>query len=96
VIASFSAIGAIRHQVRGSLRYRSWDRTSSGSLLLSSTGRVTSQASTPGGNTYSQTHVWLNGIPAIFKISMYGTAMARNVASWPTGRGIGSRKSYSL
>jgi hypothetical protein len=38
--------------------------------LLSSTGRVTSQASTPGGSTYSQTHVWLNGIPAIVKISM--------------------------
>ncbi|HYB15156.1 MAG TPA: hypothetical protein VEF71_06765 [Streptosporangiaceae bacterium] len=48
-MSSFSANGAIRHQVRGSARYLSWELTSSGSLLLSTTGRVVSQVSTPGG-----------------------------------------------
>ena len=49
--SSFSANGAIRHQVRGSDRYRSCEPTSSGSLLFSMTGRVVSQVSTPGGST---------------------------------------------
>ena len=37
-ISSFSANGAIRHQVRGSATYRSCELTSSGSRLLSMTG----------------------------------------------------------
>ena len=49
--SSFSANGAIRHQVRGSDRYRSCEPTSSGSRLFSMTGRVVSQVSTPGGST---------------------------------------------
>jgi hypothetical protein len=50
-MSSFSATGAIRHQVRGSAMYRSCELTSSGNLLLSMTGRVVSQVSTPGGST---------------------------------------------
>ena len=50
-ISSFSANGAIRHQVRGSAMYRSCDPTSSGSRLLSMTGLVVSQVRTPGGST---------------------------------------------
>src|SRR6202030_1967181 len=42
-ISSFSANGAIRHQVRGSAMYRSCDPTSSGSRLLSITGRGVGQ-----------------------------------------------------
>ena len=49
--SSFSAKGAIRHQIRGSDRYRSCELTSSGSRLFSMTGRVVSQVSTPGGST---------------------------------------------
>ncbi len=30
------------------------------------------------------------------RMSVLGTAIARNAAIWPTGSGIGSRKSYSL
>jgi hypothetical protein len=48
-ISSFSANGAIRHQVRGSAMYRSCELTSSGNRLLSMTGLVVSQVSTPGG-----------------------------------------------
>ena len=50
-ISSFSANGAIRHQVRGSAMYRSCELTSSGNRLLSMTGLVHSQVSTPGGRT---------------------------------------------
>ncbi len=50
-ISSFSANGAIRHQVRGSATYRSCELTSSGNRLLSMTGLVHSQVSTPGGRT---------------------------------------------
>ena len=50
-ISSFSANGAIRHQVRGSATYRNCELTSSGSRLLSMTGLVVSQVSTPGGST---------------------------------------------
>ncbi len=50
-ISSFSANGAIRHQVRGSATYRSCELTSSGNRLLSMTGLVHSQVSTPGGST---------------------------------------------
>jgi len=62
-ISFFSANGASRHQVRGSSTYRAWDRISSGSRLPSSTGLVVSQASTPGGSTYTHSSVWLNGRP---------------------------------
>ncbi len=48
-ISSFSANGAIRHQVRGSAMYRTCELTSSGNRLLSMTGLVHSQVSTPGG-----------------------------------------------
>jgi hypothetical protein len=48
---SFSANGAIRHQVRGSEMYRRCELTSSGSRLFSMTGRVVSQVSSPGGST---------------------------------------------
>jgi hypothetical protein len=51
VISSFSAKGAIRHQLFGSAIYRSCELTSSGNRLLSMTGRVVSQVSTPGGST---------------------------------------------
>jgi hypothetical protein len=37
--------------------------SSSGKRLLSSTGRVASQVSSPGGRTYSQNKLWLNGSP---------------------------------
>ena len=47
-ISSFSANGAIRHQVRGSATYRSCELTSSGRRLLSITGLVVSQVRTPG------------------------------------------------
>jgi len=50
-MSSFSANGAIRHQVRGSATYRSCELTSSGNRSLSMTGRVHSQVSTPGGST---------------------------------------------
>jgi hypothetical protein len=50
-MSSFSARGAIRHQVLGSATYRSCELTSSGNLLLSMTGRVVSQVRTPGGST---------------------------------------------
>jgi hypothetical protein len=50
-ISSFSAKGAIRHQVRGSARYLSCELTSSGSRLFSMTGLVMSQVRTPGGRT---------------------------------------------
>ena len=50
-ISSFSANGAIRHQVRGSAMYLACELTSSGNRLLSMTGRVHSQVSTPGGST---------------------------------------------
>jgi hypothetical protein len=50
-ISSFSAKGAIRHQVRGSAMYRSCELTSSGSRLFSMTGLVVSQVRTPGGRT---------------------------------------------
>jgi hypothetical protein len=50
-MSSFSANGAIRHQVRGSAMYRNCELTSSGNLLLSMTGRVVSQVRTPGGST---------------------------------------------
>lgn len=50
-MSSFSANGAIRHQLRGSATYRSCELTSSGNRLLSMTGLVVSQVSTPGGNT---------------------------------------------
>jgi hypothetical protein len=50
-ISSFSAKGAIRHQVRGSARYLSCELTSSGSRLFSMTGLVVSQVRTPGGRT---------------------------------------------
>jgi hypothetical protein len=50
-MSSFSANGAIRHQLRGSAMYRSCELTSSGNRLLSMTGRVVSQVSTPGGST---------------------------------------------
>jgi hypothetical protein len=50
-MSSFSAKGAIRHQVLGSAMYRSCELTSSGNLLLSMTGRVVSQVRTPGGST---------------------------------------------
>jgi hypothetical protein len=50
-MSSFSANGAIRHQVRGSAMYRSCELTSSGNRLLSMTGRVVSHVSTPGGST---------------------------------------------
>jgi hypothetical protein len=49
-MSSFSANGTIRHQVRGSATYRNCELTSSGNLLLSMTGRVHSQVSTPGGS----------------------------------------------
>ena len=49
-MSSFSANGAIRHQVCGSAMYRSCELTSSGSRLLSMTGRVVSHVSTPGGS----------------------------------------------
>jgi hypothetical protein len=49
-MSSFSAYGAIRHQVCGSAMYRSCELTSSGSRLLSITGRVVSHVSTPGGS----------------------------------------------
>jgi hypothetical protein len=49
-ISSFSANGAIRHQVRGSATYRSCELTSSGSRLFSMTGLVVSQVRTPGGS----------------------------------------------
>jgi hypothetical protein len=62
-MSSFSANGAMRHQVRGSAMYRSCEVMSSGNRLLSITGRVVSQVSTPGGNTYSHTKLWLNGKP---------------------------------
>src|SRR6185312_13725505 len=45
-ISSFSANGAIRHQVRGSATYRSCELTSSGSRLFSMTGLVVSQVRT--------------------------------------------------
>jgi hypothetical protein len=67
-ISSFSASGFIRHQLAGSPRYRTWEMTSSGSRLLSSTGRVASQVSTPGGSTYSQNSVWLNGKPSTVRM----------------------------
>jgi hypothetical protein len=70
--------------------------TSSGSLLLSSTGRVASQVITPGGSTYSQNRVWLKGSPRMVSRITYGTVIAANTAIWPTGTGIGSLKSYSL
>jgi hypothetical protein len=70
--------------------------TSSGRRLLSSTGRVASQVRTAGGSTYSQNRVWLKGSPKSVRSSTYGTVMATKTAIWPTGRGIGSRKSYSL
>jgi hypothetical protein len=70
--------------------------TSSGRRLLSSTGRVASQVRTAGGSTYSQKRVWLKGSPKSVRSSTYGTVMATKTAIWPTGRGIGSRKSYSL
>jgi len=50
-ISSFSANGAIRHQVRGSAMYLSCELTSSGNRLFSMTGLVVSQVSTPGGST---------------------------------------------
>ena len=62
-ISSFSENGAIRHQARGSAMYRSCELTSSGKRLLSMTGRVVSQVSTPGGSTYSHTRLWLKGSP---------------------------------
>jgi hypothetical protein len=49
-ISSFSANGAIRHQVRGSATYRTCELTSSGSRLFSMTGLVVSQVRTPGGS----------------------------------------------
>ena len=64
--------------------------------MLSSTGRVASQVSTPGGSTYSQKSVWLKGRPNRVSSSTYGTVMAMNSTICPTGSGIGSRKSYSL
>jgi hypothetical protein len=70
--------------------------TSSGSRLLSSTGRVASQVSTPGGSTYSQKRVWLKGRPSRVSRITYGTVMAMKTTICPTGKGIGSRKSYSL
>ena len=69
---------------------------SSGKRLLSRTGRVASQVSTPGGSTYSQNRVWLNGSPSSVRRITYGTVIAVKTAIWPTGKGIGSRKSYSL
>jgi hypothetical protein len=51
MMSSFSLLGAIRHQARGSARYRNWDPINSGSRLLSITGRVVSHVKTPGGNT---------------------------------------------
>jgi hypothetical protein len=50
-MSSLSANGAIRHHVRGSATYRSYELTSSGNRLLSMTGRVVRQVSTPSGNT---------------------------------------------
>jgi hypothetical protein len=49
--SSFSVNEAIRHHVRGSDMYRSWELTSSGSRLFSMTGLVVSQVRTPGGST---------------------------------------------
>jgi hypothetical protein len=69
---------------------------SSGSRLPSSTGLVTSQVTRPGGSRYSQTSEWLNGTPIKVSTSTYGRAMAANTVIWPTGSGMGSRKSYSL
>jgi hypothetical protein len=40
--------------------------------------------------------VWLKGSPSTVSKMMYGTVIAVKTAIWPTGRGIGSRKSYSL
>ena len=56
-IWSFSLSGTSLTHVRGSVRYRACDSTSSGSRLLSMTGLVVSQVSTPGGSTYSQSSV---------------------------------------
>ncbi len=50
-ISSFSVNGAMRHQVRGSATYLSCELTSSGNRLLSMTGLVVNQVSTPGGST---------------------------------------------
>jgi hypothetical protein len=69
---------------------------SSGRRLLSRTGRVASQVITPGGSTYNQNSVWLKGRPSTVSRTTYGTVIAANTAIWPTGTGIGSRKSYSL
>jgi hypothetical protein len=69
---------------------------SSGSRLLSSTGRVASHVITAGGSTYSQNSVWLKGSPRMVRRITYGTVIAANTAIWPTGTGIGSLKSYSL
>jgi hypothetical protein len=66
---------------------------SSGRRLLSRTGRVASQVRTPGGSTYSQNRLWLKGSPNSVRRITYGTVMAVKTAIWPTGRGIGSRKS---
>ncbi len=57
MMSSFSVLGAIRHQARGSARYRNCEPINSGNRLLSITGRVVSQVSTPGGSTYSQTRL---------------------------------------
>jgi hypothetical protein len=43
---------------------------SSGSRLLSSTGRVASQVNRPGGSTYSQNRSWFNGTPNNVKRTM--------------------------
>jgi hypothetical protein len=83
----------MRHQDEGSPKYRSWEEMSSGNRLLSSTGRVTSHVSTPGGSTYNQNRVWLKGSPNSVSRSTYGTVMAAKAAICPTGSGIGSRKS---
>ena len=92
-MSSFSARGAIRHQVCGSVKYRSCELTSSGSFLLSMTGRVVSQVSTPGGSTYSQTKLWLKGKPITTRKNMYGTVIPAKTAIHVIGNGAGSRKS---
>jgi hypothetical protein len=66
---------------------------SSGRRLLSRTGRVASQVSTPGGSTYSQKRLWVKGSPKSVRRITYGKVMAVKTIIWPTGRGIGNRKS---
>jgi hypothetical protein len=92
-MSSFSANGAIRHQVRGSAMYRSCELTNSGKRLLSMTGRVVSQVSTPGGNTYSHTKLWLNGNPIAIRKTTYGTVIPVKTPIQVMGKGAGSRKS---